>query len=92
MAFALDSPEREKREGSTAPCGAKDVVGPSFRAQSDWLRGESRMPNSTDNIAYKWSPLIRGNTNTKNSEIFTFFFLSPPEGGLDLVTNRKGAI
>jgi len=24
--------------------------------------------------------------------IFVVYFLSPPEGGLDLVTNRKGAI
>jgi len=33
VVFALDSPEREKREGSTTPCGVKDVVGPGSRAQ-----------------------------------------------------------
>ena len=34
VVVALDSPEREKREGSTTPCGVKDVAGPSSRAQS----------------------------------------------------------
>ena len=38
VVFALDSTEREKHEGSTAPYGAKDVVSPSSRAQSDKLR------------------------------------------------------
>ena len=33
VVFALDSPEREKREGSTTPCGVKGVVGPGSRAQ-----------------------------------------------------------
>jgi len=51
VVFALDSPEREKREGSTTPCGVKDVVGPGSRTQSDWLRGENRMSTSTDNNA-----------------------------------------
>ena len=51
VVFALDSSEREKREGSTTPCGVKGVVGPSSRAQSAWLRGENRMSTSTDNNA-----------------------------------------
>ena len=33
VVFALDSPEREMREGSTTPCGVKDVVGTSSRSQ-----------------------------------------------------------
>jgi len=33
VVFAHDSPEREKREGSTTPCGVKGVVGPGSRAQ-----------------------------------------------------------
>ena len=34
VVFALDSPERERREGSTTPCGVKVVVGPGSRTQS----------------------------------------------------------
>ena len=34
VVVALDSPEREKREGSTTPCGVKDVVGPGSRTQA----------------------------------------------------------
>ena len=31
VVFALDSPEREKREGSTTPRGVKDVVGCGYQ-------------------------------------------------------------
>ena len=38
-------------------------------------------------------PRISTKTSQTNGQCrFQFFFLSPPEGGLDLVTNRKGAI
>ena len=38
-------------------------------------------------------PRISTKTSQTNAQCrFQFFFLSPPEGGLDLVTNRKGAI
>ena len=61
VVFALDSPEREKREGSTTPCGVKDVVGPDSRAQSGcWLSGENRMSTSTDNNTDKKSAICDG--------------------------------
>ena len=45
--FALDLPEREKREGSTTPCGVEDVVGPGSHAQPGWLGGVNRMSNTS---------------------------------------------
>ena len=44
VVFALDSPEREKREGSTTPCGVKDVVGPGSRAQSRLAAEKTECP------------------------------------------------
>jgi len=53
VVFALDSPEREKREGSTTPCGVKDVAGcgTRFSYSGPLGCGENRMSTSTDNNA-----------------------------------------
>jgi len=42
--FALDSPEREKREGSTTPCGVKDVVGPGSRTPARLAAEKTECP------------------------------------------------
>ena len=44
VVFALDSPEREKREGSTTPCGVKDVVRPGSRTQSRLAAEKTECP------------------------------------------------
>ena len=44
VVFALDSPERERREGSTTPCGVKDVVGPGSRPQSRLAAEKTECP------------------------------------------------
>jgi len=44
VVFALDSPEREKREGSTTPCGVKDVVGPGSRTQARLAAEKTECP------------------------------------------------
>ena len=44
VVFALDSPEREKREGPTTPCGVKDVVGPGSRLQSRLAAEKTECP------------------------------------------------
>jgi len=44
VVFALDSPEREKREESTTPCGVKDVEGPGSRAQSRLTAEKTECP------------------------------------------------
>ena len=55
VVFALDSPEREKREGSTTPCGVKDVVGTSSRAQPG--SDERRKQNVHFNGQQRFSPV-----------------------------------
>ena len=68
MVFALDSPEREKREGSTTPCGVKGVVGTSSRAQpgSDERRKQNVHFNGQQR-AYKKFALVWYNKKKKEN-------------------------
>ena len=78
VVFALDSPERETREGSTTPCGVKGVVGPGSRTQPRLAAEKTECPLQRWGAKYGYGPKqIISETGTLRSETFIFRNIVP---------------